>query len=431
MGGHAPTTNFGEESWTALAAWAADELGVRVAFDGKCYRLEPSAPPEDAIDGPAAPAAKQSWFRRRRRDDAPEAADPVDEPTFESEHPADVVVELVERLQKQAPVVHARPVDQPTAVHDLSSRLFRAYTLDNGQAHLAGCHFEDVPLVRHTVIEDRGDNPPLVRHRYFNELGDPLAWESAVALGIDRVAPFIEQTPVLDDGRRDRMVQSVRRADDHPAALLTIVWAKRAWGRLRFEFGDRSIDTPFDGWARTLEAPPVVCPQTGRNTFHLATLEDGEIAAAEEIAECAVSGHRHLVRDLVRCSESGQLAERELTGVCAASGEPVLSDSLLVCPRCGLKVSPSARRSADCDACRRTKSVAPDDKRLSRILAEHPNLANKKWALAETPTAFVLEHAGWLRRRVVTVDRETLALLHAAEASRMSSTWRPLAVGAP
>ena len=40
------------DSWTALAAWAADELSVRLAFDGKEYRFEPSdpAPPAECTE---------------------------------------------------------------------------------------------------------------------------------------------------------------------------------------------------------------------------------------------------------------------------------------------------------------------------------------------------------------------------------------------
>jgi hypothetical protein len=222
------------------------------------------------------------------------------------------------------------------------------------------------------------------------------------------------------------MLESARRSVNVAPALETIVWAKRARGRLRFEFGDKSVDAPFEGWARLLKAPPVVCPLTGVETFHLATIEDGDIAAAEQIGVCVVTRRRRLLRDLVKCSATGDLAESEHFGRCAASGKPVLKIRLVKCDRCGLLVAPTAKQKSDCEACSRVKRVGADDPRLRVIVAKHPNLAKLKWALAETPVAFVLETSGWFRRRVLSIDKQTLAVVQAAEASRMSSIWRPL-----
>lgn len=420
-------TDVGAEAWTALAAWAADELGVRVAFDGKVYRIEEDAP--TATDGSATESAvRRSWFRRRPPKED-QAETPAPEP-FAAETPAELLDELVSRLRERPEPTHARPVSQPTAVHDLSAKLFAAYKLDGGQAHLAGCHFDDVPLVRLTWVVDGEDGSQTIEHRYTDELGEPLEWSQVEALGVDRVAPWGPSSPKIDEGRLARMLESARHSATGEPSLETIVWAKRAWGRLRFEFGDKSVDAPFEGWARMLKAPPVVCPQTGVETFHLATIEGGAIAAAEQIDVCTVTKRRRLLCELVKCSVTGKLAEPEFVGRCAASGEPVLKSQLVKCERCGLRVAPSAKRGGDCDACRRPKRVGAGDPRMQAIIAARPKLAKQKWALAETPVAYVLESSGWLRRRVVSLDKETLAVLHAAEASRMSTVWRPVAVDA-
>ncbi|QDV76067.1 hypothetical protein [Botrimarina mediterranea] len=420
----APTHRVGGESWTALAAWAADELGVRVAFDGKLYRIEEDVHAAAPDASTTESAARRSWFRRRSpKEEAAEGPEP-----FATETPAELLGELVNRLRERPEVTHARPVSQPTAVHDLSAQLFAAYKLDGGQAHLAGCHFDDVPLVRLTWVQEGDDGAQSIEHRYYDELGEPLEWSLAEALGVDRVAPLAGPTPRIEPERLARMLESVRRHADVAPSLETVVWAKRAWGRLRFEFSDQSIDAPFEGWARLLKAPPVVCPLTGVDTYHLTTIEGGEIAAAEQVGVCDVTKHRRLLADLVKCSATGRLAEPEYVGRCAASGEPVLKSQLVRCDRCGLLVAPAAKRSGDCDACRRAKRVGADDPRLLAIVAKHPKLAKRNWALTETPVAYVIEASGWFRRRVASFDKESLTVIHAAEASRMSSVWRPVAV---
>jgi hypothetical protein len=281
-----------------------------------------------------------------------------------------------------------------------------------------------------TSVHDAEDGSHSIEHRCYDELGEPLEWSLVEALGVDRVAPLAAPAPRLEEGRLARMLESARRNAGVTPSLETIVWAKRAHGRLRFEFGDRSVDAPFDGWARLLVAPPVICPQTGVPTHHLATVEGGAIAAAEQIGVCAVTKHRRLLRDLVKCSVTGQLAEPEHTALCAASGEPALKDQLVKCDRCGLLVAPAAKHAGDCDACRAAKRVGASDPRMKAIFAARPHLAKHRWTLAETPVAYVLESSGWFRRRVVSLDKGTLAVVHAAEGSKMSAVWRPIAADA-
>lgn len=412
----------GAEPWSAWAAWAADELGVRLGFDGKHYLLEvPSAesPPEGRSP------TRSGWFRRREKTAAEPAPDAT--PAFQAESPSDLVLELAERLRNREQPPEARPVHQPTAVHDLANRLFNAYKLDGcGQAHLAGCHFEDVPLVRATRIDDSGDTP-VIEHRLFDELGVEVDWAQVVDLGADEVAAVAETepTPRLDAGRLQRMVESARRSvSDDAFGAITLVWVKRAWGRLRFDFGDESVDAEFSGWARTLKAPSVVCPATGVETFHLTATDDGRIVAAEAIVVSAVSGRRLLVDDLVECQATGQLAEAEYLTPCAASGEQVLKSELRTCERCGLRVAPSAVRGGGCSACLGAQRATIKPSVWTAILTKHPGLMRHAWRTSRTGDVYLLEASGWLRRRVVTIDAESLDVTHAAEGSRFSSVWR-------
>lgn len=423
----APSTGnaSGVEPWTALAAWAADELGVRLEYDGTVYRIQDAGHEEPGDTSASESTIRRGWFRRRAKSKAEDTPEP--EP-FTAEAPADVVDELVRRLRESGEPIHARPIEQPTAVHELSARLFDAYTLDGGQAHLAGCHLEDVPLVRLTWLADEEEATPRIEHRFFDELGVPIAWAEAVALGLDRVAPMAEPLPRVEAGRLERMLASAAKSSaSEPPSLVTLVWAKQAWGRLRFEFGDESFDTEFSGWASTLEAPPAVCPATGEPTFHLAATDDGQIAAAEAITPSVVTGRRALTSELVTCSATGKLAEAEHFAPCAATAEPILLTELETCSRCGLSVGPRDKRPGDCNACRAAERVTLDEATWSKAVAAQPKLAARKWQVTQTDEAYILESSGWFRRNVVTLDRATLAVLHAAEASRFSSTWRPVA----
>ena len=421
----APAAPSVAESWTAMAAWAADELGCRLRFDGSVYQIEPQ-PDERANEREASESGiRRSWWRRRAAPDAGAAEELA--PAYTAEHPADVVAELIERLSQRAGPAHARPVNQPEAVHELSARLFEAYRLDGGQAHLAGFHLEDTPLVRLTWVGEADDEKPLVRHAFYDELGRPLGVDLAKALGVDRLAPMADATPRLEVGRRDRMLESARRAGEETPALATIVWAKRASGRVRFEFGEESVDTRFDGWASLLTPPPVVCPSTGVETFHLATVDGGAVAAAEQIAECSVSGHRRVLGDLGRCSTTGRLAEPEWLAECPITGETVLRTELQTCRLCDQRVSPAANPEGVCRACRSKQRVGSGDERVARLVQAHPGLrAWAHWRVAETRDVVVAEASRRLKCVQWVFDRESLEPIHAVATTRFLSTWRPL-----
>ena len=67
---------------------------------------------------------------------------------------------LAERIARSGPALHARPPGQPASVSEIASRLFPAYTIDNGHMHLAGCQLTDHPFLRLSFAgpaDDGGD----------------------------------------------------------------------------------------------------------------------------------------------------------------------------------------------------------------------------------------------------------------------------------
>ncbi|MEN0109705.1 MAG: hypothetical protein AAF805_03180 [Planctomycetota bacterium] len=416
------------EAWTALAAWAADELGGRLDAAPGRYRLLPRPP--DATAGGASPtesAVRRGWFGRRVESQRGLEAD-----TIEAETPLELVDALAARLAAKPDLPAGHPVEQPEAVHDLSARLFAAYLLEGGQAHLAGFHLEDVPLVRLTSVSESDDGAPLVAHRYYDEVGAPIDRGLAASLGLERVASFAERSPRLDDARRERMLASARHADGRPPegdapALASIVWAKRASGQLRFEFGDESLDTPFEGWARTLQAPPAVCPQTGVKTYHLATVEGGAIAAADQIDVCCLSGHRRVRGDLAACADTGRLAEPERLAECPITGDRVLPERLKPCRLCDQPVSPPANPEGVCRACRSKRRVSGSDPRVAILLERHAGLRRwGRWRVAETRDVVIAESARGVRCVQWVFSKDGYELIHAVSTLRFASTWRPL-----
>jgi hypothetical protein len=77
-----------------------------------------------------------------------------------------------------------------------------------------------------------------------------------------------------------------------------------------------------------------------------------------------------------------------------------------------------------CEACRSLAKASKDDPRLVWIFAEHPGLDRwKHWQLAETQDVYIAEATSLLKRLLIVVDKETLAVHRLAVASRLSSTW--------
>ena len=322
---------------------------------------------------------------------------------------------------------HLAPADQPTSVHQIAERLLPAYTIDGGNVRLAGCSLENQLFVRFGFRQDA--NPVEL---YLDAAGHEIDPRLVDTLGMARTVeltgppePDGPEIPSLTElGRqliRDRFPSMPQSEQVDVAA----VWCKFAQGKVQFTVGENFADLPFADWARTLEPPPFVCPHTGISTFHLAATDDGRIVAAEAIEECAETGSRLLSDDLVTCSVTGRRADSRLAENCPVTGQPVLRKEMVECGVCGELVSPRAVHRGQCESCRKLRSVSKADPRMARVLDEHPALDRwRNWRISETQAVYILSAAGWFRRLLVVVDRDSLELKLVASGNRLSSGWR-------
>jgi hypothetical protein len=368
-------------------------------------------------------------------------------------------LEPVDDRQLQAGVQHARPRTQPMSVADVTGSLFAAYRVDDGQVHLAGCQLTDHPFLRLTFSNREGgpsaepgsgySAPRLggslalselsrheVRHIYVAPDGSSVSDELVPRLGLDELEPISKLPPRLDDnalralisaGKRIATKQSAER-DPGAAALeplaVTVVWVRHAEGRLQFTIGKQTAYLPFSSWAKLLKAQPFVAKGSGASTFHLAATDDGRIDAAEEVATCEESGRRVLRQELLECSVTGKRVLADFTEACPVSGRPALRHEFVSCTVCKQHVSKRVMEAGACEACRSLAKASKDDPRLVWIFAEHPGLDRwKHWQLAETQDVYIAEATSLLKRLLIVVDKESLAVHRLATTSRLSSTW--------
>jgi hypothetical protein len=318
-------------------------------------------------------------------------------------------------------VTHAVPADQPHSVHQIAERLFPAYTVEGGAMHLAGCLLDDRLFLR--VAPPAG---PASASLYLDSAGRPVEAALIEQLGLEQLAT-VARPPRRCDAELAAVVAVADRllpqAADSPNPY-TAIWAKYANGTLRFTIDERSVDLPFDGWARTLAPPPYPCPYTGVATFHLAATDDGRIAAAEQIASCAESGRRVLINELIPCSATGKRVLSDLIVLCPVTAQRLLSTATIACQACRQNVAPAALERGVCVACRSLAAIDKDDPRMARLLHEHPEWERwGSWKLAETATVYILSAARWLKRVLLVVDRQTLELRTLAVGYRFLSGW--------
>jgi len=329
-------------------------------------------------------------------------------------------------LSSASRVIHVAPADQPTGVHQITERLFPAYTVEGGSVRLAGCLLEDRVFVRlefrqgdrsvEVIVDDRGEQ---VDPQFVDTLGmtETIRLETPPEL----MGPDIRR--LVEAGTR--LVEEQFAEGDQPILVATtVVWCKFAEGKLRFTIAEQGTELPFAGWARLLEPPPFVCPYTGRRTFHLAATDDGRIAAADRIEVCSETGRRVLADDLVTCSVTGRRALPESMATCPVSEEYVLGEAMVACGTCRQLVSPKVVERNECAACRRLESVGKADPRMARLLDEHPLLDRwRRWRISETATSYLLTASGWLRQLLVVVDKDSLELKLLATGNRFFAGW--------
>jgi hypothetical protein len=321
------------------------------------------------------------------------------------------------------------PSRSAPSVAELSARLYAAYQVDGGSVRLAGCTIEPQPIV-HAGGQCNGNAIEL----FLLPSGEALDASAIDELDLRNPVPVdravriaAEAAEQLTNLGRQAVAADCRklgREIEANTGFVKIIWTRWAAGKLRFTIGGEFVELPFANWASRLKAPAWICPHSGQATFHLAATDDGRIVAADEIATCQQIKQRMLRSELVTCSVTGQQVSRELTELCPVSERPVLADKMKVCPTCHLRVSPQAIVETGCVACSKLASIRKSDPRMCLVLGEHPGLdRRRRWRLAETPRAYVLEARSILRRLLVVVDKQSLQATRLAERSCFRSTW--------
>jgi hypothetical protein len=114
----------------------------------------------------------------------------------------------------------------------------------------------------------------------------------------------------------------------------------------------------------------------------------------------------------------------DFTDVCPVSGRPALRHEFVGCTVCRQRVSKGVMAEGACAACHSLTKVSKDDPRLVWIFNEHAGLDRwSRWQLAESQTVYIAEAASLLKRLLIVVEKETLAVKRLAQASRLSTTW--------
>ena len=115
---------------------------------------------------------------------------------------------LHEQFLRGAGAVHARPLRQPMAVNDVTAKLFGAYSVEDGQIHLAGCQLTDHPFLRLSFAAD-GDAE--VRHIFIAPDGSSVSDDLVPQLGLDELQPILKHPPRIDDGALRSLIAAGRR----------------------------------------------------------------------------------------------------------------------------------------------------------------------------------------------------------------------------
>ena len=338
---------------------------------------------------------------------------------------------LLAQLDELDRPLYAVPHGQTTQVHELSDRLFAAYQIDDGQTQLAGCAMEDrlfarLTFRRHAASQNTSDR---LIEAFVDADGNPVDAATIAALGLDNVDGLAKPPELIAAERLSQFAESGKRQVDDTSELIatTLVWCKYCRGKLRFTIGDATAELPFEGWAETLTAPPFVCSETGKESFHVVATNDDRVTVAEAVETCAASGANVLGDMLEVCTVSGKRALPEHLIDCPVTHSRLMRTELTICPACSQTVSPRCIANDQCQACWPMPAVSKDDPRMARILDEHPGLDRwRNWHLRETDGWYLLEARGLVRRLLVAIAIETLEPLHLASGNRFGRSWTPI-----
>lgn len=425
LAGAPETTLPRDEQQREFSLWMLAALKLEVSRQQEgVYTAEVPEPQREAFDG-----IEQLRFVCRRSRCA-------ERPDLQLLAPGSPLFDrLLSQLSRSGDVIHSAPRGQPTNVHELTPRLLGAYRFQEGTVHLGGCTLEDRPVVRLTHWDRCAEGPPQMHHTFFWPDGRELPEEMIARLGLTRLDPIRERPPRAASADVEHWRQMVRNhgcpeSESAPLPIVeSIVWCKYAEGKVVFVDGERFAEVPFTGWARGLASgqlppPPFRCAICGRQSYHLAVTDDGQITVADAIEACRVSGKRVIHTELETCAVTGQRALAEYLQTCPLTNQRVLATAMVPCAVCQQRVSPAAIKEQCCQACRRMQRVKKEDTRLARILGEYQGLDHwRRWRLSETTHVFILVGRAMWRQLLVVVDKSSLEVHRLATASPLSSRW--------
>src|SRR5688572_24833221 len=188
-----------------FALWAAERLGLEVGHDGQGrFWLEVPLAAREAFDGAdRVPFTFDRELYAASRDQDLELAAPGSR----------VLSWLIERVRELGNVAHAAPADQPASVHEITGRLFSAYTLEGGTARLAGCALEDRLVLRFTWrlrLEGLDPRDELL-DVFLADDGTELSPQQQKDLGLEQLVS-IERPPRAELVRLEWLVEAGQQA---------------------------------------------------------------------------------------------------------------------------------------------------------------------------------------------------------------------------
>ncbi len=288
-------------------------------------------------------------------------------------------------------LTHVIPRDQPESVHELTAALYQPFQVDGGSVHLAGCSIEPVPVVQ-TVNQN---------YRFLG--GDELDHDLAQSLGVIKTQPCDEPPPHMQQSHVQRLISDQLDHLDRKSLLfsggregVTLIWCNRVQGQLMVEIGESTETISFLLWAKRLvdgldQCPPFHCPQTGRESYHIAADDEGTIATADSIEVCPESGRRLISTKLIPCQISNRRVDPQRLMQCSISGRQFLKRLAADCRQCRNLVDPDTVRRGKCRGCRSWQHVPSHASPVSEICRRWPELSQAKgFKVARTTNTVLL-----------------------------------------
>ncbi len=333
---------------------------------------------------------------------------------------------LTRRIDAVDATLMARPLDRPLALHEITPQLFDAYIIEGGQMHVAGCRISDRLFAVCSLVNNHESR---VVQTVVDHEAQPVDAQLIERLGLLASGPCGIHPPRMPLRDAVEVVDHASSAARKLGELgelhsVVIVLSRWATGAVEFEVADTTTRVEFADWAAELKPPPIVGPQTGAPTYHLATTHDGRLAAIEQLATSDETGHRLLKSELTKCASTGKLVERDLCLECPVTGELSLKSTFAKCETCLQKVSRQALVTGECGCCRGRSVASKFESPLAELLPKFPALAKHgRFKLSQSRDVFVVEAIGIWQRMLVVVNRTSFDPLHVATGTPFTRQW--------